>query len=93
MESKLYNFCLFEKYLILYSYKSNIQFMDLSSKKLSSEKIKNISKKEIEVQSLYTIYSTDIPSIENETLFLTNILLSIYISNRINIYFIKIYFP
>lgn len=69
--SKLYNFCLFEKYLILYSYKSNIQFMDLSSKKLSSEKIKNISKKEIEVQSLYTIYSTDIPSIENETLFLT----------------------
>jgi len=84
---------LFEKYLILYSYKSNIQFMDLSSKKLSSEKIKNISKKEIEVQSLYTIYSTDIPSIENETLFLTNILLSIYISNRINIYFIKIYFP
>jgi len=45
--------------------------MDLSSKKLSSEKIKNISKKEIKVQSLYTIYSTDIPSIENETLFLT----------------------
>jgi len=64
--------------------------MDLSSKKISSEKIKKISEKDIKIQSLYTIYSTDIPSTENETLFLTNILLH-YLHLKIKSNFINIY--
>ncbi|ORX85519.1 hypothetical protein BCR32DRAFT_265578 [Anaeromyces robustus] len=74
--NNMYNFYLHEKYLMLYSYNNPIQYIDIISKKISSEKIKNISEENnITYNNIYikplTVYSTNIASIGNEIIFLT----------------------
>jgi len=67
--------------MILYSYNSCIQYIDLLSQRIASEKIRSVSSDINITVDPYTLYSTDISSISNESVFLTNILLFISKSN------------
>ncbi|ORY24924.1 hypothetical protein LY90DRAFT_514392 [Neocallimastix californiae] len=63
----LYNFCFYENYMILYSYNSCIQYIDLLSQRIASEKIRSVSSDINITVDPYTLYSTDISSISNES--------------------------